>query len=318
MGNACRRNDGDYMRNGFYEIPYHIPYEIPYQDDFIPEEETSLVDTSTIRLIQEACLQLGKDLNNVERETFVSQVANLTQTIQELTELKDSLNNALVDANYTKEVLEQKEEIQRKQFACQVVELSQTIHELTESADNLNRALTAAKSKNKLLEQEVENRGDHLQSLYIDRDNDKNTYQIVCDELDELERENSELIQENTALKLQMTINEDERKSLTDNLIVSRNEINMLLKKVSNQKNAIRSLQKCREQDEQDWRDKYNEKVINETWAINATLRQELEVMKQVTTDNECSVCYEPVSIFMNFVRVMFYHLSRTQLCVKF
>ena len=80
---------------------------------------------------------------------------------------------------------------------------------------------------------------------------------------------------------------------------------------------AFWSLQKCREQDKQDSRDKYNKKVINERSenlaAINATLRQELEVMKQVTTDIECSVCFEMVSIFMNFIIVMFNHLSRTQ-----
>ena len=32
--------------------------------------------------------------------------------------------------------------------------------------------------------------------------------------------------------------------------------------------------------------------------AMNVTLRQELEIMKQAITDNECSVCFEPVCSF--------------------
>lgn len=52
--------------------------------------------------------------------------------------------------------------------------------------------------------------------------------------------------------------------------------------------------------------------------AMNVTLRQELEIMKQVTSDNECSVCFEPVSSFMLFIIVMFNPISRTQFFVQF
>ena len=189
-------------------------------------------------------------------------------------------------------------------------ELSQMIHELTQSKDSAYKALAIANNTKERLHREVEHQRKQLQSSHqhqLDYQIDNTKLESTNVRLTEF---NKRLSQKNTAFKLQETINEDQLKTLTDNLTASRLEINWLTLKVSNQTNQIRNLKNRCEKDRQVLHQLYishqsnanASKELKNLAAMNATLRQELEIMKQVTSDNECSVCFEPVSSFMLFI----------------
>lgn len=94
------------------------------------------------------------------------------------------------------------------------------------------------------------------------------------------------------------------------NLLSDTNQIKLLETKVLNQTNDIKKLQTVRDQEKQDFlklkieydnihcpNNAKDHEELENIAMVNARLLHEIEVLTQAGENNECSVCFEPVSI---------------------
>ena len=94
------------------------------------------------------------------------------------------------------------------------------------------------------------------------------------------------------------------------NLLSATNQIKLLETKVLNQRNEIKKLQTVRDQEKQDFlklkieydninrlNNAKDHEELENIAMVNARLLHEIEVLTQAGENNECSVCFEPVSI---------------------